>query len=80
MLIVRFKILFWAHTIIGLHSLMWRTHRFSHIVLCCRSLSPLCLKHCVLASVSLRPSLPEYQVSFDWSADTRRARTTNYKF
>ena len=40
---------------IGLHSLMFKTHQFSYTFQCFSSVSLLCLRHSVLAPISLTP-------------------------
>ena len=59
---------FWVTTKIGLQA--QKTHQFSHCVQCCSSVSTLCLKHSVLAPVSLSFPTPVYPVCSDWSVHT----------
>lgn len=55
MLIVRFIILSWATTRVGLHVLtLKKMHPFSHMVRCSETV--FCLKHYVFAPVALRTS------------------------
>ena len=66
--------LFWGVTMrIRLHTLILKIIiHFFILSSCCGTLFPLCLKHSVLAPVSLRPPPPlEHPVSSEWSAHTR---------